>query len=79
MHVFLALIRCYERDLDQDPEDYIVGSAEESPGQRSLRLIIHLPADQLPHTGAADLTTAIHHYFAYRETNETPTPAPFIP
>lgn len=60
----------HERDLDQDAEDYIVGSAEESPRQHSLRLVIHLPADQLPRTNAPDLTTAVHHYFAYRETHE---------
>jgi hypothetical protein len=60
----------HERDLDQDAEDYIVGSAEEAPRQHPLRLVIHLPAEQLPHTGAPDLATAIHHYFAYRETHE---------
>lgn len=60
----------HERDLDQDAEDYIVGWAEEIPRQRPLRLVIHLPADQLPHTGVADLTTAVHHYFGYRETHE---------
>jgi hypothetical protein len=42
----------HERDLDQDAEDYIVGSAEEAPRQHPLRLVIHLPAEQLPHTGA---------------------------
>jgi len=60
----------HERDLDQDAEDYIVGSAEEAPRQHPLRLVIHLPSDQLPNTGAPDLATAIHHYFAYREIHE---------
>jgi len=60
----------HERDLDQDAEEYIVGSAEEVPRQRQLRLVVHLPADQLPGTGATDLGEAIHNYFAYRETNE---------
>lgn len=59
-----------ERDLDRDAEDYIIGSAEESPRQRPLRLIIHLPADQLPQPGGPDLGEAIHNYFAYRETSE---------
>jgi hypothetical protein len=45
----------HERDLDQDAEDYIVGSAEEAPRQHPLRLVIHLPAGQLPHTGAPGL------------------------
>ena len=60
----------HERDLDQDAEDYIVGSAEEAPRQHPLRLVIHLPAEQLLHTGVPDLATAVHHYFAYRETHE---------
>jgi hypothetical protein len=60
----------HERDLDQDAEDYIVSSAEEISHQRPLRLIIHLPMDQLPQTGTLDLGSAIHHYFAYREAHE---------
>ena len=42
----------HERDLDQDAEEYIIGSAEEIPRQDPLRLVIYLPADQLPKTGA---------------------------
>jgi len=60
----------HERDLDQDAEDYIVGSAEEISRQRPLSLVIHLPADQLPQSGAPDLGKAIHNYFAYRERHE---------
>jgi len=60
----------HERDLDQDAEDYIVGSAEEVPRQQPITLIIHLPADQLPRAGSPDLGTAIHNYFAYREEQE---------
>ncbi len=60
----------HERDLDQDADDYIVGSAEEAPRQHSLRLVIHLPADQLPTTAAPDIATAVHHYFVYRESQE---------
>ena len=56
----------HERDLDQDAEEYIISSAEEISRQRPLRLVIHLPADQLPETGAPDLGGAIHNYFAYR-------------
>ena len=60
----------HERDLDQDAEEYIIGSAEEIPRQRQFGLVVHLPADQLPRTGAPDLGEAIHNYFAYREMNE---------
>jgi hypothetical protein len=59
-----------ERDLDADAEDYIIGSAEEISGQRPLRLVIHLPADQIPQGGTRDLGEAIHNYFAYREAHE---------
>ena len=37
----------YERDLDQDAEEYIVDSADEYPLNRPLRLVIYLPADQV--------------------------------
>jgi hypothetical protein len=60
----------HERDLDQDAEEYIIGSAEEIARQRPLRLVIHLPDDQIPATGAPDLGEAIHNYFGYREANE---------
>lgn len=54
-----------ERDLDQDAEEYIVGSAEEIARQHSLSLAIHLPADQVPPAGTSSLVDAIHHYFGY--------------
>ncbi len=60
----------HERDLDQDAEDYIVGSAEELPRHQPLTLMVHLPADQIPTADQADLGDAIHNYFAYRETHE---------
>ena len=60
----------HERDLDRDAEEYIVSSAEEAPRQRSLSLVIYLPANQLLDAGPPDLNESIHHYFAYSETNE---------
>ena len=60
----------HERDLDQDAEDYIIGSAEEIALPRPLTLIIHLPSDQAPESGALDLREAIHNYFAYRAAHE---------
>jgi len=60
----------HERDLDRDAEEYIVSSAAEVPRQRSLSLVIYLPADQLLDAGPPDLNESIHHYFAYSETNE---------
>ena len=49
----------HERDLDQDAEDYIIGSAEEVSQHRPLRLVIHLPADQVPEPGALSLADAV--------------------
>jgi len=60
----------HERDLDQDAEDYIIGSAEELPLQRPLALVIHLPADQVPQPSTYNLSDAIHNYFAYRASHE---------
>src|SRR5262245_10922647 len=54
----------YDRDLDQDAEEYIVDSADEHPISQPLRLAIYLPRDQI---GAQhDLKQAVHNYFAYR-------------
>jgi len=60
----------HERDLDQDAEEYIVGSAEEMARHRPLCLVVHLPADQLPNPAVTDLGTSIHNYFAYRAEGE---------
>jgi hypothetical protein len=53
----------HERDLDQDAEDYIIGSAEEISHHRPFRLVIHLPADQVPEPGAPSLADAVHNFF----------------
>jgi hypothetical protein len=52
----------HERDLDQDAEDYIIGSAEEIWHHRPLRLVIHLPADQVPEPDALSLADAVHNF-----------------
>jgi len=60
----------HERDLDQDAEEYIIGSAEEIWHHRPLRLVIHLPADQVPEPDALSLADAVHNFFRYREAHE---------
>jgi hypothetical protein len=50
-----------ERDLDRNAEEYILGSAEELPLEKALRLVIYLPADQCPAADPTDLGKAIHH------------------
>jgi hypothetical protein len=56
----------HEKDLDSDAEDYIVGWVDEFPLQQPLKLIIHLPADQIALAEAESLEDAIHNYFGYR-------------
>ncbi len=56
----------HERDLDEDAEAYIVDSADEFAMKDPLKLVIHLPADQLDPDAANALPQAIHHYFNYR-------------
>ena len=57
----------HERDLDPDAEEYIVDSVDEFPLPRPVKLVIHLPADQLLPTGhEPDLARALHNYFSYR-------------
>ena len=56
----------HERDLDQDAEEYILDSTDEFPLQMPLKLIVHLPTDQIPPGNTVDLPRAIHNYFAYR-------------
>jgi hypothetical protein len=56
----------YDRDLDEDAEEYIVESADDHPIKKPLTLIIHVPADQALGGEGPDLAQAIHNYFAYR-------------
>ena len=56
----------HEKDLDRDAEEYIVGSADEFPLPQPIRLVIHLPAQQVAGIETAALATAIQNYFQYR-------------
>src|SRR6516165_1879046 len=57
----------HDRDLDHDAEAYIVGCAEEIAMQSPLKLIIHLPQDQLAGADQPVLERAIHNYFDYQQ------------
>jgi hypothetical protein len=56
----------HEKDLDREAEEYIVEAVDEFPLPRPLKLVIHLPPDQIALARAANLENAIHNYFAYR-------------
>ena len=56
----------HERDLDDDAEDFIVGSARELPHDGPLRIIVHLPASQTETAAVLGLEVAFRNFFAYR-------------
>jgi len=55
-----------ERDLDKDAEEYIVGWAREFPRNRTLKIIVHAPKDELQGDQAHQLDEALARYFNYR-------------
>ena len=56
----------YEKDLDQDAEDFIVSWARELPSDQPLKIVVHLPEKQLARPEAKEIGPAIAQYFAYR-------------
>lgn len=56
----------HDKDLDADAEDYIVGATREFPLNSPLRIVLHMPADQLTTAGAANVEQSVHNYFDYR-------------
>jgi hypothetical protein len=56
----------HERDIDDEAEAYILGWARELPGDRPLRLVLHLPAAEAAKAQERGVETALAHYFAAR-------------
>ena len=56
----------YEKDMDDDAEDYILDSAMEINLRKPLALVIHLPEAEIPGTNPSDVRESIHRYFKYR-------------
>lgn len=56
----------HDKDLDREAHEYIVGSVDEFPLQKKLKLVIEVPSAELALTEAGTLQDAIHNYFAYR-------------
>ena len=56
----------YQKDLDDDAEEFIIGWAQEFPRRDPVSLVVHV--NQLPAHGDAQqlVETAVHNYFAYR-------------
>lgn len=61
----------HEKDLDRDAENYIVDSVRDLPPDVPIKIVIHLPAEELIEPGLKTVPDAIRHYFAYcREATE---------
>jgi hypothetical protein len=55
-----------DKDLDTGAEDYIVAAVREFPLHEPLKLVFHLPPEQVNQIGVPNLTEAIQNYFEYR-------------
>ena len=56
----------HERDLDPEAEAYLVGAARELGAKAPIKLVVHLPAEELEWADKSRVGDAIHNYFAYR-------------
>jgi hypothetical protein len=57
----------HERDLDQDADAYLVGALQEIGPATPVRLVIHLPQEELSRADHADIQRAVQNYFRYRQ------------
>jgi hypothetical protein len=55
-----------EKDLADEAEDYIVGWAREMPGDRAIRIVVHIPDTESQGKASGDLAEALNRYFAGR-------------
>jgi hypothetical protein len=56
----------HERDLDKDAEEFIVSWARELPSDLPIKIVVHLPEDQLTLSEAREVAPAISQFFSYR-------------
>jgi hypothetical protein len=56
----------HEKDLDADAEEFIFEAVEEISLSRPVRLVIHVPPDEVSPGKQLVVKEALHHYFAYR-------------
>jgi hypothetical protein len=55
-----------EKDLADEAEDYIVGWAREMPGNRPIRIVVHIPDTDSQGKASGDLVEAFIRYFSGR-------------
>jgi hypothetical protein len=55
-----------EKDLDKDAEEFIVNWAQEIPSDQPIKIVVHLPAEELARPEAKEIGPAITQFFRYR-------------
>ena len=55
-----------ERDIDDDAEEFIVGSAIESRHAETFRIVVQMPVEECESEGARGLASAVAKHFGYR-------------
>ncbi len=61
----------HEKELDPDAEEYLVSSVDEFPIARRMKLVIHLPGDQMALPESSQVAPAIRNYFRYKHAEAT--------
>jgi hypothetical protein len=55
-----------EKDLDKDAEEFIVSWARELPSEAPVKIVVHLPLQELERPEAEEIGPAITQFFRYR-------------
>lgn len=56
----------FEKDLDADAEEYILGAVQDLGLRPPFKIVFYLPPEQADSAEAGDIERSIHNYFAYR-------------
>jgi hypothetical protein len=60
----------YEKDIDDNAEQYLLEACREARSHRQLRLVVHLPEKEMRSEAARTLPSAVNNYFAYRQREQ---------
>jgi hypothetical protein len=55
-----------EKDLDKNAEEFIVSWARELPADAPIKIVVHMPEEELTRGEAKEVGPAISQFFAYR-------------
>ncbi len=59
----------FDKDIDQDAEDFIVGWARELPSDRPLELVVYLEKPPEIEDASRAVQEAVQHYFAHKASH----------